>query len=192
LIDVLAKPSVMLSELPTAMQELTAKKSSGLQLADVSRKAVGSNWSLVPKSSGESRVALVLIVSNYTKMGPRASLSGAKHDAKRIATALADAGFVTEVALDLDLPGMRRKLAAFAVQSKRHDAALIYTTGHGVEVDGKIFLLPGDYPIRERTSGLMKRAMPLSEIAGSVRARSINLVFYGGCRDNPWPGDVSQ
>jgi hypothetical protein len=192
LIAVLAKPSVKLSELPAAMRYLTARKSGDRQAADVTGEVVEPTWALVPRSSGERRVALVLIVSSYTGMGPRASLSGAKHDAGRVAAALAGAGFVTEVALDLDLAGMRRRLAAFADRSRQHDAALIYTTGHGVEIDGKAFLLPGDYPIRERSSSLEERAMPLTEITGSARAKRVNLVFYGGCRDNPWPGDARQ
>ena len=90
------------------------------------------------------------------------------------------------MALDLGLRAMREKLLEFASRTINSDAAVIYTTGHGVEIAGTVFLLPGDYPIKERDAALASRALPLPEIAGSLHARHANLVFYGGCRDNPF------
>ena len=81
---------------------------------------------------------------------------------------------------------MRAKLADFRNRSLTSDAAVIYATGHGVEVDGAVFLVPGDYPIQQRNAALAKRALPLPEIALSLAAKQVNLVFYGGCRDNPF------
>jgi hypothetical protein len=66
---------------------------------------------------------------------------------REIATALTKAGFQAEQAIDLDLREMRNRLAAFGARSGKADAALIYTTGHGVEVGGTVFLIPGDYLI---------------------------------------------
>jgi hypothetical protein len=57
-----------------------------------------------------------------------------------------------------------------------------------VEVGRTVFLLPGDYPVREGTSALAARAVSLNEITSAVRARRVNLVFYAGCRNNPWAG----
>ncbi len=113
-------------------------------------------------------------------------MPGAKHDAERIGSALRRAGFVTEMALDLGLHAMREKLADFRNRSVRTDAAIIYTTGHGVQVDGTVFLIPGDYPIGQCNGALAERALPLPEIALSLAAKQMNLVFYGGCRDNPF------
>jgi uncharacterized caspase-like protein len=127
-----------------------------------------------------------MVVSDYSGMG-QASLPGAKLDGETVAAALKSAGFDDISMLrDLDLPGMKRALAAFKDRSARHDTALIYTTGHGVEVAGTVFLLPGDYPIQERTSALATRALPLPDIAAAAHARHVNLIFYAGCRDNPW------
>ena len=90
------------------------------------------------------------------------------------------------MAADLNLLSMRQKLVAFGARSKNHDAAVIYTTGHGLEVGGTVFLVPGDYPIGERNTALASHALPLPEIAEAAQAKEINLVFYGGCRDNPF------
>jgi hypothetical protein len=62
---------------------------------------------------------------------------------------------------------------------------MIYTTGHGVEVKGQIYVLPENYPLKERNAALKDRALALSEIARAAQAREANLVFYGGCWDDP-------
>jgi hypothetical protein len=184
LIEVLGAP-LELSDLPARLQRLTATKSGGFQSADVPASVI-RRFSLVPARSGEKRIALVMVVSDYAASEGAQSLPGARHDAERIALALRRAGFQAEQALDLDLRAMREKLADFRDRSLHADAAVIYTTGHGVEVEGTVFLLPGDYPIADRNSALRRRALPFSEIARSLGARQVNLVFYGGCRDNPF------
>jgi Caspase domain len=182
LIEALSSPS-MLSDLPAVLRQLTNKKSRGFQSADV--PLVLQRFSLVPAEPGQRRLALVMVVSDYASSGGAQSLPGAKHDAERVALALRRAGFQTEQALNFGLEAMREKLGEFGDRSRDAEAAVIYTTGHGVEVEGTIFLLPGDYPIAERNSALDRRALPLPEIIRSLKARHINLIFYGGCRDNP-------
>lgn len=184
LIEALRTP-LALSDLPSKLRQQTAAKSRGFQAADVPA-SVSSSYSLVPARSGEKRIALVMVVSDYAASGGAQSLPGAKHDADRIAVALQRAGFQTELAFDLDLGAMRAKLTEFGAHSRRADAAVIYTTGHGVEVDGTVFLIPGDYQIAEGNAALSRRALPLPEIARSLGAKQVNLVFYGGCRDNPF------
>ena len=113
LIDVLAQAHAELRDLPATLQRLTVQKSGGFQTPDVPAGVARPDWSLVPATSGERRIALVLVVSDY-RSGGAPSLAGAKTDAQRIATALQRARFETEVALDLDLMSMRQKLADFA------------------------------------------------------------------------------
>ena len=48
-IDILAKPSVRLSELPAAFRKITAKKSEGLQIADVPSKVTPGHGSSSPR-----------------------------------------------------------------------------------------------------------------------------------------------
>ena len=186
LIEIVHRSSFALSELPGELKRLTAAKSGGFQVADGPEIKSDAAWQLVPARPGETRRALVLVVSDYRASGGAPSLPGAKRDAERVAAALARAGFVTETAIDLDAQAMRAKLSEFAVSTANADAAAIYTTGHGVEVGGKIHLLPGDYPIAGGSAALGSRAIGLDAIAGALRARRVNLLFYGGCRDNPF------
>jgi hypothetical protein len=185
LIEILKRPSFKLSELPVALRQLTLEKSEAFQSPDVPASIAHKNYWLVPAQAGEQRIALVLVVSNYQAAGA-VSLPGVMHDANRIELALKEAGFQTEVAADLELQSMQEKLAAFKSRSISSDAAVIYTTGHGVEVGRTVYLIPGDYPLTEGDNALRQRALPLTEIAGSLKAKQVNLLFYGGCRDNPF------
>jgi Caspase domain len=186
LIEILGRPVFKFSELGTELEILTLIKSKGFQTADVPRISPEHSWHLVPAAKGELRRALVLVYSDYQKSGGAQSLPGAKHDAERVAAAFKKAGFVTEIAIDQDLTTTQLTLSAFARQSADDDVAVIYATGHGVEVDGTVYLLPGDYPVQSRNSALNDRGLRLSSIAASVRARRASVVFYGGCRDNPF------
>ena len=44
--------------------------------------------------------------------------------------------------------------------------------------------MPGDYPVTDGDTALTQRALPVTKIAGSLKAEQVNLLFYGGCRDN--------
>jgi hypothetical protein len=190
LIEVLGRKSARLAELPAAMSELTARKSRNAQQADVPERTPNGTWDLVPARLDEARIALVMVVSDYAASGGAGadaapSLAGARHDAERVAQALQAAGFKTQVAIDLGRAQMRETVSKFSVESAQADAALIYTTGHGVEVDGTVYLLPGDYPLAKKNAALSSRALPVRDIGAGLRAKRVNLLFYGGCRDNP-------
>ncbi len=184
LIDTLAQAGTGLPDLSQSLRRLTLHYSKGRQTPQVPDATATPVWQVAPAKPGEQRIALVLVISDYGQVGVQ-SLPGAKFDAERIGAALTRAGFTTEIALDLDRDGVTRKLAAFAEASRSKDTAVIYTTGHGVEVGGTVYLIPGDYPIAERNRALAGRAIALPRIAEAAQARTVNLVFYGGCRDNP-------
>jgi hypothetical protein len=186
LIELLARPHLTSADLPRELKALTQAKSRGAQDADLPDRVEPGDWSLVPAASREKRIALVLVVSDYSRSGGAKSLPGAKRDASRIAAALTAAGFNTEIALDYGRTAIKAKLADFARETLKADAAVIYTTGHGVEVGGSVFLIPADYPVAQRNEGLSRSAVPLIDIASALHAKRMNLVFYGGCRDDPF------
>jgi len=163
----------------------TLQKSWGLQLPDISSQVDREAWPFLPESSTDRRIALVLVFSDYTISGAD-SLPGAKKDFDRISKALSKAGFAVQTAIDPDQSKLSSILTEFSERSRASDIAVLYTTGHGVEVDGTIYLLPGDYPLIYGKSTLNERAIRLTRIGGAVRARKSNLVFYGGCRTNPF------
>ena len=185
LIEALRTPRLELARLPQLMAGLTDDKSAGRQQADGPRTVAVPDWQLARAAAGERRVALVIVVSDYSKGGAN-SLPGAARDAERVTAALQAAGFATTKVVDAAQPAFRAALARFSRDSTNADAAVLYTTGHGAEVDGRVHLLFGDYPINAGAKDLARHAMRLSDIAKAPRARRVNLVFYGGCRDNPF------
>lgn len=143
-------------------------------------------WRLGLAAPGERRVALVAVFAEYRLDTQLPSLPGAALDAVRISRALRSAGFTTEMVVALDRDELRAALARHGRQSAGADTSLIYVTGHGVEHRGRIALLPGDYPLRAGAAALPTRAIMLDEIAGAGRAHRRNLLFYGGCRNDPF------
>jgi hypothetical protein len=142
-------------------------------------------WSLAMPETGkaERRSALVLVVSDYGPPAPP-RLPGAAHDERRIAAMLARNGFSVRQGVSSHRAWLSRALREFRAASTHCDSALVYATGHGVECDGTVYLLPGDYPFARgyaRTT-LARSALPVRRFAQSCRGTGFNLVFFAGCR----------
>ncbi len=186
LVELLQSRDLGLGAFSTQLRVLTVKKSGGRQQPEVPSSPHPADWKIAPKAEGERRVALVLVYSDYSGLGEAKSLPGAKRDAGRVSDALNAAGFETKSILDPIRAHLGDELAAFASRSEGADVALVYTTGHGVQVAGKVYLLPGDFPVSQRAGALAEFAIPLDAISAVPRAKRTNLVMYGGCRDNPF------
>jgi hypothetical protein len=177
LIELLARRSITFATFQTDLITLTRQKSRGLQDPDVVGGDRLATWRLSPKPQTEKRVALVLVFSEYSAL--RNSLPGAKRDMHRVAGALRKAGFDVQAVSDPDQAMLGKIVRSFSELTTRSDVAVLYTTGHGVEVNGAIYLLPG------YSRSYLDRAIELSMLASKLRARRVNLVFYGGCRNGP-------
>jgi hypothetical protein len=57
-----------------------------------------------------------------------------------------------------------------------------------VPVDGTVYLLPGDYPFDQGRHALEAYGIQLGSLTRTLRAKTVNLAFYGGCRNDPFPG----
>jgi len=185
-IEQLSKRGINLKQFNKGLIELTHKYSNGFQKADVPKSIRSPDWIVTPVNRGSKRIALVIILSDYSMAKNIGSLPGAKFDSERVVTALRKAGYDTNEAPDLNRTEFLNELADFNERSRKADAAIIYTTGHGGEFDNKIYLIAGDYPINDGTKALKTHAYPLSRIASAANAKTINMVFYAGCRDQPF------
>ena len=186
LIELLGKDGTTFEAFAAELARLTKAKSGGRQVVD--RKGA-ARASVSPSAAGWQsgrRVGLVIVNSDYSRSGGAQMLPGARHDADRVANAMSRAGFATRTVIDARLADFKSALSEFQKQSRRADLALIYTTGHGVEVDGAVHLLMGDYPVAKGAAALPSHAVRLSAIAEAADANRANFVFYGGCRENPF------
>jgi uncharacterized caspase-like protein len=129
-------------------------------------------------------VALIIGNSAYKAV---AVLPNPKKDAHDVAAALRDAGFAEVVEHhDLGLADMRIALSTFEDLAKAADWAVVYYAGHGIEVDGRNYLVPVDAQLK-RDSDVEDEALPLERVLSRVSvAKRLQLVILDACRDNPF------
>jgi hypothetical protein len=181
LCEVIAGKPLTLATFTRRMAEANQIHSRGWQMMDYPRALPDPKRRL---DKGETRLALVLINADYSKSDAY-SLPGAAHDAKRVPEALIAAGYQTLLVLDASALEARAAMAEFADASEAADNAIIYIGGHGAQHQRSIYWMMGDFPAQD-AKWLPTHAIPVSEIARAGRARSLNLVLYASCRDDPF------
>lgn len=130
------------------------------------------------------KVALVIGNSAYTSV---TALENPKNDAAALAEALRSIGFdEVREEIDLDHTALRRALRDFTALSAGAETAVIYYAGHGVEVDGRNYLVPIDATLAEATDTEFE-AIPLDSARTAVSgATKLRLVILDACRNNPF------
>jgi TPR repeat protein len=132
------------------------------------------------------RVALVLGMSDYRTIP---ALANAANDARLIGQTLSDIGFEVTTLIDAPSQSVFDALAAFAVSAETADLALIYFAGHGVEVQGRNYLIPADAEVRSNAE-VARVSASLDDLLAAVDgARKMRIVILDSCRDNPF-GDA--
>lgn len=178
LIDTLDAPGGDLAE---RLLRGTLDHSDGQQGADID--ALPDGAVLLPQP-GETAVALVIVFADYGDDEGLVSLPGAAFDAARVGEALMRVGFATHLVVARSKAQYRAELATFALASAGADRALLYTTGHGVESGGIVYLVPPEMDGPALAQG-RAQAIPLGDVERALQARRANWLFYAGCRDNP-------
>lgn len=185
LIQVAGEHSIPFRRFPGRLRALTVQGSQRHQVPQWTRWPERLHWGfrLEPGSRQERRCALVLIVSDYAGAG-LAPLAGAAHDERRISAMLGANAFSVVQGVAPDRASLIEALASFGRVAAGHDVAVIYSTGHGIESNGRVYLLPGDYPLKDGCSAARLRttAVPVERITAACRASKLNLVFFAGCR----------
>ncbi|NJL50345.1 MAG: caspase family protein, partial [Blastochloris sp.] len=138
----------------------------------------------VVKPEGGRQVALVIGNGAYQAL---TRLPTPANDARRMATALTAAGYEVEVGTDLNRTAMAERLAQFYAAARGAQVALFYFSGHGVQVNGRNFLLPVDASFREAGASLdiEARAIELQKFLNAASGARTTVAFVDACRDNP-------
>ena len=128
------------------------------------------------------RVALVMGNGSYRNVP---ALSNPTNDAKAIAKNLRDMGFEVIERTDLDSAGMKSSIATFIRATSTAHLALMFYAGHGMQIDGKNYLVPID--VRLDGTGDITSEMPdLDSILAGLDDRiRTNVIILDACRDNP-------
>lgn len=128
------------------------------------------------------RVALVIGNGAYAHVR---ALPNPTNDARSIAKSLRDIGFVVTEGTDLDRTAMQATIRDFLREAARAQVAVVYYAGHGVQVDGRNYLVPVDTQFRAG-SGMTDAMMDMDTImAGLDDQVRTNILILDACRNNP-------
>lgn len=134
-------------------------------------------------AQSERRVALVIGNSSYRE----APLKNPANDAKAMAAALQKRGFKVILRQDATKSDMENAVAEFGEQLSQDAVGLFFYAGHGMQVNGRNYLVPTDAKI---TSEQRVRLETLDvdivlDQMQAVRAR-VSMVILDACRNNPF------
>jgi uncharacterized caspase-like protein len=106
--------------------------------------------------------------------------------------ACATFGFVVSEGIDLDRAAMQKTTRDFLREAARAQVAVVYYAGHGVQIDGRNYLVPVD--VRLQAVGSMTEAMIDMDtiLAGLDDQVRTNILILDACRNNPVAPQVAS
>ena len=136
----------------------------------------------VAPSFADKRVALVIGNSAYQHTP---ALANPVNDANDIARALEAIGFDVTLKVDVEKRQMDQVVAQFARAAKSADAALFFYAGHGMQFEGKNFLMPVDAELQDEVS-LRYEMTALDDVKAALQlAPGVKIMVLDACRNNP-------
>ena len=128
------------------------------------------------------RIALVIGNGKYVNTN---TLPNPPNDARAVGKALTAVGFDVLQGIDLDRVAMENLLRKFLNKAVGAKVSLLFYAGHGLQVDGRNYLIPVDAKI-ESASDLNFGTVDLENILRSLDDPSrANIIILDACRDNP-------
>jgi len=133
---------------------------------------------------GAAGIRLALVIGNGAYVNATA-LANPPNDAAVVAKSLRDIGFEVIEGTNLDRAGMERLVRDFLHRAPSARLTLLYYAGHGMQVDGKNYLVPVDAKL-SAPSDLAFETLELDKVlAGLDDEARANVVVLDACRDNP-------
>ena len=133
--------------------------------------------------------ALIIGNSAYRFTSP---LKNPVNDAVSLAAALERLGFRVTRGFDLSSAAMDFQISEFAESlGKGAKVVFFYYAGHGIQIDGRNFLVPVDFDPSEKSplgAGLVGIDKVLNKLTGG---QSVRIVILDACRNNPLASNLS-
>jgi uncharacterized caspase-like protein len=128
------------------------------------------------------KVALVIGNSAYAHA---VTLPNPVSDSKLIGETLRKAGFSVIDGSDLNKVDMGRLLDEFTEAAYDADVAVVYYAGHGLQVDGRNYLIPIDAEL-QKAAQLQTRTIPVDDVLAALPPDpAVGVIILDACRDNP-------
>ncbi|RYE07092.1 MAG: caspase family protein [Hyphomicrobiales bacterium] len=129
-------------------------------------------------------VALVIGESKYESLS---ELVNPNRDARDIDNLLGDLGFEVDRVLNADAEELREAIENFIEDAADADVALVYYSGHGIEVAGENYLVPvdADFASPEAAGEALVAVGPMLDAL--AKAVPVTIVLLDACRSDPFP-----
>ncbi|MEM9366652.1 MAG: caspase family protein [Planctomycetota bacterium] len=151
-----------------------------LILSGLFQAAIGVN-----AFGGEGNLLHALVIGNSDYAVGK--LKNPRNDAQLIGQALEGLGFDVTFRFDLTHREMDESIAEFGRQVPRNGLAFLYYAGHGLEIDGRNYLIPIDAELTDVAS-VKYKTVPQGLVLDSLATSSsnMNVLVLDCCRDNPF------
>ncbi|WP_456837256.1 caspase family protein [Bradyrhizobium sp. USDA 4486] len=136
-----------------------------------------------------TRMALIIGNGAYAHVK---ALPNPPNDARAVAKSLRDIGFTVSEGVDLDRAAMQKMTRDFLRDAARALVALVYYAGHGVQVDGRNYLIPIDVELKpgaNMTEAMIDMDTIMAGLDDQVRT---NILIFDACRSNPMAQQVAS
>lgn len=130
----------------------------------------------------DKRVALVVGNSNY-KNTP--ALANPINDASDVYQSLKAVGFDVKLELDVTKREMDAALEQFARASASADTSLFYYAGHGMQYQGRNYIMPVDADLSDDVSVHYEMTSVYDVKAAIERSDGVRIMVLDACRSNP-------
>ena len=173
-------------ELALLRKQLLDARSKGAEKAPVDRTSDSTILGKIERPNGNARKALIFGNNAYKTVSP---LENAVADAQAMAKKLELLGYSVTAEFDASRSKMLSTLRNFTYSVQGGDEVVFFYAGHGVELEGRNYLLPtdiyGEDP-RQVQDDAIELQRVLSDMSDS-RAK-FTLAVIDACRDNPFKG----
>lgn len=138
----------------------------------------------LPSIANQRRIALVIGNSTYLHAG---KLGNPINDARAMATTLRSLGFKVLKHEDVSLSEMKKAVDEFGTLLGDYDVSLFFYAGHGIQVNGKNYLIPVDAKIKSKND-VEYNAVEAGRVLSKMedRQNKTNIIILDACRNNPF------
>lgn len=121
-----------------------------------------------------------------------ARLRNPVNDAQAMDATLRRLGFSTQLKADAGRDEMIELLRVYLRRAEHSDVRLVFFAGHGVQWQGRNYLIPVDATIRDE-SDLATQSVDLSAIVDRLSSlrQGVNIIIVDACRNNPYTPSLS-
>src|SRR5262249_47725929 len=142
-------------------------------------------WSVVAIAFAHADTRVALVIGNGTYLSPiMPRLPNPAADATAVGDKLRGLGFDVDVAIDATKDQLEDALARLARKARNADIAVLFYAGHGIQDQGKNYIVPIDATLTDETD-LRRHFIRLDDALDYLsEAKGARIVLLDACRDN--------